>query len=63
MAGALLAAEMALATGDGAEAAVSRAVEAARNNPLSFAEKEVAGLVQRLEERRQALQVVKPEAY
>jgi Zn-dependent protease with chaperone function len=51
---ALFAAEMALATGDGAEAAVHRAVQAAKNNPLSFADKEVAALVQRLEERRQA---------
>jgi tetratricopeptide (TPR) repeat protein len=51
---AIVAAEMALATGDGAEAAVDRAVKAVKNNPLSFADKEVAGLVQRLEVRRQA---------
>ena len=51
---ALLAAEMALATEDGAEAAVHQAVRAANNNPLSFADKPVAGLVQRLEARRQA---------
>jgi Zn-dependent protease with chaperone function len=50
---ALFAAEMALATGDGAEGAVDRAVKAVKNNPLSFAEKEVARLVGRLEERRQ----------
>ncbi len=54
--GALLAAEMALATEDaGAEAAVRRAVDAAGNNPLSFSDKAVAGLVGRLEARRQAL--------
>jgi tetratricopeptide (TPR) repeat protein len=51
---ALLTAEMALATKDGAEAAVHRAVQAAKNNPLAFADKEVAGLVQRLEAGRQA---------
>jgi Zn-dependent protease with chaperone function/tetratricopeptide (TPR) repeat protein len=51
---ALLAAEMALATEDpGAEAAVQRAVNAAKHNPLSFADKQVADLVQRLEARRQ----------
>jgi Zn-dependent protease with chaperone function/tetratricopeptide (TPR) repeat protein len=50
--GALLAAEMALATEDAsAEAAVRRAVTAAGNNPLSFRERTVAGLVQRLEAR------------
>ena len=43
---ALFAAEMALATDDGAEAAVHQAVKAAKNNPLSFADKEVARLVE-----------------
>jgi hypothetical protein len=45
---------MALATEDGAEAAVQKAVNAAKNNPLSFADKEAAALAQRLEARRQA---------
>jgi Zn-dependent protease with chaperone function/tetratricopeptide (TPR) repeat protein len=50
---ALLAAEIALATANGEEAAVHQAVSAAKNNPLSFADKEVARLVQCLEARRQ----------
>lgn len=54
MNGALVAAEMALATDDGAEAAVHQAVKAAKNNPLSFVDKEVARLMQRLEARRGA---------
>jgi Zn-dependent protease with chaperone function/tetratricopeptide (TPR) repeat protein len=61
MTAALFAAEMALATGDGTEAAVSQAVQTAKNNPLSFADKEVAALVQRLEERRQASRIDKPD--
>ncbi len=52
---ALLAAEMALAADDNAEIAVQQAVKAAKNNPLAFADKEVARLVQRLEARRQPL--------
>jgi Zn-dependent protease with chaperone function/tetratricopeptide (TPR) repeat protein len=55
MMAALLTAELALGTEEGAESAVNRAVQAARNNPLSFADKEVASLVQRLEARRQAV--------
>jgi Zn-dependent protease with chaperone function len=51
---ALLAAEMALATEDGAEAAVNRAVNAVKNNPLSFADKQVGALERRLAARRQA---------
>jgi Zn-dependent protease with chaperone function len=50
-AAALLAAEMALATDDGAEAAVRQAVQAAKNNPLAFADKAVADLARRLEAR------------
>jgi Zn-dependent protease with chaperone function/tetratricopeptide (TPR) repeat protein len=54
--GALLAAELALASDDaGAEAAVRHAAHIASNNPLSFTEKEVARLGQRLEGRRTAL--------
>jgi Zn-dependent protease with chaperone function/Flp pilus assembly protein TadD len=53
MTAALVAAEIALATDDGAEAAVNRAVRAAKNNPLSFTDKQVANLVLRLEARRQ----------
>jgi Zn-dependent protease with chaperone function/tetratricopeptide (TPR) repeat protein len=49
---ALLAAEVALATEDGAEAAVYQALHAARNNPLSFVEKQAARLAQRLEARQ-----------
>ena len=51
---ALLAAEMALATGDGAEAAVLHLVNKVKNNPLCFADKEAVCLAQRLEARRQA---------
>lgn len=51
---ALLKAELALATNDPeVEAAVEQAVRSSRNNPLAFAEKEIAGLVRRMEERRQ----------
>jgi hypothetical protein len=35
-----------------AETAVREAVKAARNNPLAFADKEAAGLAQRLEARQ-----------
>jgi Zn-dependent protease with chaperone function len=52
---ALVVAEMALATDEGAEAAVQQAVKAARNNPLAFAEKEVERLSQQLEARRLAV--------
>jgi Zn-dependent protease with chaperone function len=50
--GALLAAEIALATGEGAEAAVDRAVQAAKNNALSFSDRAAARLAQRLEARQ-----------
>jgi len=53
VASALLAAEIALATEDGVEAAVCKAATAAKNNPLAFADKAVARLAQRLEARRQ----------
>jgi Zn-dependent protease with chaperone function/tetratricopeptide (TPR) repeat protein len=53
MTAALLAAEMALATDDAdAEAAVSKAVQAAKNNPLAFADKAAADLARRLEAQR-----------
>jgi Flp pilus assembly protein TadD len=46
----LLAAELALATKDGgAEAAVRQAVQAVKNNPFAFADRQVAALNQRLE--------------
>jgi Zn-dependent protease with chaperone function/predicted Zn-dependent protease len=45
---ALFAAEMALATQDGAESAVHQAVQAVKNNPLSFDDKELARLGLRL---------------
>jgi tetratricopeptide (TPR) repeat protein len=55
VAAALLAAEIALATNAaGAEAAVLQAIKASKNNPLSFTHKAVAGLVQRLDARREA---------
>jgi hypothetical protein len=51
-AAALFAAEMALAQGGAdAESAVRRAVNAARTNPLSFADKQAADLARRLEAR------------
>jgi tetratricopeptide (TPR) repeat protein len=50
---ALLAAEIALATGEGAEDAVRRAVDAVKNNPLALSDKEAVRLAQRLEARRQ----------
>jgi tetratricopeptide (TPR) repeat protein len=51
---AMLAAEIALASeGAGAEAAVRQAVQAAKTNPLSFADKEAAALVRRLEALQQ----------
>jgi uncharacterized protein HemY len=54
--GALLAAEMALATNAAdAAAIVRRAVNAAKNNPLSFTQKRVASLVQQLEARGEAV--------
>jgi Zn-dependent protease with chaperone function len=47
---ALLTAEIALAAGEpGAALAVERAIDAARNNPLAFANKEAAGLARRLQ--------------
>ena len=53
---ALLAAEMALATNAAdAEATVARAVNAAKNNPLSFTQKRVADLVRRLGARSEAV--------
>ena len=53
---ALFAAEIALATNDaGAEVAVRHAVDAARNNPLSFADQAAAALVRRFELGRQAV--------
>jgi hypothetical protein len=53
---ALFAAEMALATNAAdAEAVVRRAVNAAKNNPLSFTQKRVASLVQQLEARGEAV--------
>ncbi len=51
---ALLAAEIALQTEDGAESAVNQAVQAVKNNPLSFSDKAVARLVQRLAVRQTA---------
>ena len=53
---ALLAAEMALATNAAdAEATVRRAVNAAKNNPLSFTQKRVADLVRRSGARSEAV--------
>jgi tetratricopeptide (TPR) repeat protein len=53
---ALFAAEIALATNDaGAEAAVRHAVDAAKNNPLAFADQAAAALVRRFELGRQAV--------
>jgi Zn-dependent protease with chaperone function/tetratricopeptide (TPR) repeat protein len=53
---ALVAAEIALAAdGPGAALAVERAVEAARNNPLAFADKAAAALARRLEQLRQGV--------
>jgi Zn-dependent protease with chaperone function/Flp pilus assembly protein TadD len=51
--GALLAAELALAADDpDVEAIIEKALAAVRNNPLAFAEREVAMLKRRLAERR-----------
>jgi Zn-dependent protease with chaperone function/tetratricopeptide (TPR) repeat protein len=59
VAGALLAADIALAANAAdAEAVVRRAVNAAKNNPLSFTHKAVASLVRRLEARSEAEMVV-----
>jgi hypothetical protein len=59
VAGVLLAADIALAANaPDAEAVVRRAVNAAKNNPLSFTHKAVASLVRRWEARSEAEMVV-----